>query len=111
VPSSFLYLSPPPLTSVPYFSFSIFFSFSIGYSSWWQSESGVQLLVKVCHNLWCEFDAHLFFSAVFGHVCQPNGCQASVASCDLLLPNLGEHPGSLPQHVVLRFSGMHCKVC
>lgn len=42
--------------------------------------------------------------AVFGHVYQPNGCQASVYSCDLSLPNLGEHPDSIPQHVMLRFS-------
>ncbi|KDR08398.1 Putative phosphoenolpyruvate synthase [Zootermopsis nevadensis] len=42
--------------------------------------------------------------AIFGHVYQPNGRQASVTSCDLSLPSLGEHPDSLPQHVVLRFS-------
>jgi hypothetical protein len=48
---------------------------------------------------------HFFSSAVFGHVYQPNGCQASVYSCDLSLPNLGEHSDSIPQHVMLRFSG------
>jgi hypothetical protein len=48
---------------------------------------------------------HSFFSAVFGHVYRPNGCQAVVDSCDLSLPNLGEHPDSIPQHAVLRFSG------
>ncbi|XP_023716266.1 prodigiosin synthesizing transferase PigC isoform X3 [Cryptotermes secundus] len=42
--------------------------------------------------------------AIFGHVYQPNGCQASVYSCDLSLPNLGEHSDSIPQHVMLRFS-------
>jgi len=47
----------------------------------------------------------LFSSAIFGHVYQPNGCQAPIDSCDLSLPNLGEHPDTIPQHVVLRFSG------
>lgn len=42
--------------------------------------------------------------AVFGHICRPDGCQAVVDSCDLSLPNLGEHPNSIPQHAVLRFS-------
>ena len=45
------------------------------------------------------------FSAVFGHVCRPNGCQAVIDSCNLSLPDLGEHPDSIPQHAVLRFSG------
>ena len=42
---------------------------------------------------------------MFGHICRPDGCQAVVDSCDLSLPNLGEHPDSIPQHAVLRFSG------
>jgi hypothetical protein len=48
---------------------------------------------------------HFPSSALFGHVYQPNGCQASVSSCDISLPNLGEYFECIPQHVTLRFSG------
>ncbi|KAJ4449028.1 hypothetical protein ANN_00422 [Periplaneta americana] len=43
-------------------------------------------------------------SAVFGHVYKPDGCHSSIDSCDISLPNLGNHPKWIPQNTMLRFS-------
>ncbi|KAJ9588291.1 hypothetical protein L9F63_018343, partial [Diploptera punctata] len=47
--------------------------------------------------------------AVFGHVYKPDGCHASVSYCDLLLPNFGEYPESIPK--TYRINTMRIKIC